>query len=343
MSNQQWQQFLSGAGARFDGAGASFGDRLAAVRLALEGDVLVDLSHEGLIAVRGADAPGFLQNLLTTDIPRVSEHRSQLSAWCTPKGRVLALFRVIYRDDAFYLQLPGDLLERTLSRLRMYVLRAKVGLEDASDELVRIGLSGSTVAAGLRRALGACPERVDDVMQSGSLTLVRLPGPRPRLHALGPPEAVQPLWRALARDACPAGPEAWALLDILAGVPTVTHGTADAFLPQMLNLQALGGVSFTKGCYPGQEIVARTHHLGTLKRRLYLARAETDVAPEPGDPVYARGAEGTAGTVVNAQRHASGGVVLLVVVQISAAETEELRLADASGPLLRLQPLPYEV
>lgn len=344
MSNPQWQRFLSSTGARFDEAGAaSFGSAEDAGRSVLERDVLVDLSHRGLIAVQGPDAAGFLQNLLTSDVAAVSERRSQLSAWCTPKGRVLAVLRVIYRDDTFYLELPRDLLESTLSRLRLYILRAKVRLEDASDDLVRIGLSGPNAPDALHRALGACPEGADDATQCGSLTLVRLPGPCPRVQALGPADAVQSLWQTLANNARPAGLEAWSLLDILAGVPAVTANTTDAFLPQMLNLQALGGVSFTKGCYPGQEVVARTHHLGRLKRRLYLARIETGAPPEPGAPVHAPGGEGAIGAVVNAQRDGNGTVVLLAVAQISAAEAAELHVGDASGPLLRLQPLPYEV
>lgn len=343
MSRRDWQAFLRERGATISEDGtASFGDDPAQARLALHGDIVVDLSDQALIAVGGADAIRFLHGQLTSDLHALPRDRSQLSAWCSPKGRVLAMFRVFHHDPGFLLQLPHELLEPTLKRLRLYVLRAAVELNDASDALLPIGVAGPAATAALVERLGDVPPGVDDVRRSQGLTVTRLPGARPRFQVLGPAAAMRSLWEHLAGAARPGGRAAWALLDILAAVPTVGRATADAFLPQMLNLQALGALSFTKGCYPGQEIIARTHHLGTLKRRLYLVHAEAETPPRPGDPVHTAAAEGAVGTVLAAEAHPDGGVVLLAVLQIGSAEGHELHLGSrAAGPALRLEPLPY--
>lgn len=299
---------------------------------------LLPLSHLGLIRVSGSEMRGFLQGQLTNDINAVTPSQAQLSSYCSPKGRMLGTFWVFQRGDALYLQLPAERLGPILKRLQMFVLRADVKLEDASEGLARIGVAGDC-AAGL---LPFAPDDVRACETRDGITLLRLPGDRPRFEVIGEPAALAPVWSGLAAQARQTGPDFWSLLDIRAGIANVYDDTADAFVPQMANLQLVGGVSFSKGCYTGQEVVARMQYLGTLKRRMYLAHIDAGERPAPGTEVFpAAGAAQAVGRLVDAAPAPGGGFDALAVVQIANAEADALHLADAAGPRLTLRPLPY--
>jgi tRNA-modifying protein YgfZ len=341
--NPQWHEFLTTRGAqiaedggvRFAGHGSS--------RLGDPGDcALFDLSHLGLIAVGGEDAESFLQGQLTNDIRELSPIHTQLSSHCSPKGRMLASFRVLRLGDTIYLQLPRERLPDSLKRLRLYVLRAKVTLEDASDTLIRIAIAGDCAAAALARLGLVIPERDEDLATTDGVSLLRLPSPIPRFELIGDVAALSGHWDSLSQVAVPSGPDVWALYDIRAGIPNIFGETVEAFVPQMANMQLIDGVSFTKGCYTGQEVVARMQYLGKLKRRMYWAEVEAQTAPRPGDELHAPAStsEQASGRVVDARPAGPGRYELLAVVEIDAAEGGEVRLGG-QGPLLRLRPPPY--
>jgi len=338
--SDDWNAFLAGRGAVRRGATiAHFGDPAGEARAALDADIVTDLGHLGLISVSGEDTVTFLQGQLTSDVAEITPERAQVSAWCSPKGRVLATFLVFRHADSLVLQLPRELLDGTLARLRMFVLRADAALEDASERWARIGACGPRVEKRLAEELGAIPRSVDGVLRTPKATVIRLRGVRPRFEVVASPAEMPALWEACREVADAAGADAWELLDIEAGVPTVREATADVFLPQMLDLPRLGGVSFTKGCYVGQEVVARTEHLGRLKRRLYLAHAGGAATPRPGEPVLGPDDDAqAAGRVVQAQPVPDGGYDLLAVIHIETAEaapTGGLRLE--SGAALELK------
>lgn len=345
--NAEWRAFLERAGAVLAADHVShFGRAETELRAALAGDVCCDLSHLGLIAARGPDSEAFLQGQLTCDVRQATPDRSLIGAYCSPKGRALASFRLFRRGDDFHLGLPRPMVESTLARLRKYVLRAKTVLEDASDALARIGLAGPNIVPLLAKQTSdsASGMMAGDVLHSNGVTVIRLPGAIPRFELHGPAPEIQAAWNALTPNLTPAGIEAWRLLDILAGVPTVYPETVEAFVPQMLNLQLLDGIGFQKGCYTGQEVVARTHYLGKLKRRMYLARVDSPTSPRPGDPLFSpqTDASQSAGRLADACRHPDGGYAVLAVALIKCAEHGTLQLGDAGGPELRLEPLPYE-
>ncbi len=337
-----WLTFLAQAGAVLDdGRLAHFGNPERELRAALQGDILCDLSRQGLIAVSGEDAQTFLQGQLINDIRQVTPEHSQLSAYCSPKGRMLANFRIFQRDEAYYLHMPQEKLEPILRRLKLFILRAKVTLEDASDKLVHIGLSGPRAEALLSEASPPAPAGVGAAVQTQGLTVIRVPGDHPRYEVYGPLAPMETLWTELASQTIPAGAEPWRLLDILAGIPIIYTATTEAFVPQMANLQLLDGISFRKGCYTGQEIVARTHYLGTLKRRMYRAHVDTERRPPPGTELFSAQSGAGAGKIVDACRHPEGGYETLAVVIIDSAENGPVRLHDEQGPQLRFAPLPY--
>jgi folate-binding protein YgfZ len=299
----------------------------------------VALAHFGLIRVAGQDTRRFLQGQLGNDVNQVTPEMAQLSSQCSPKGRMLTTLLVFQRGDDLYLQLPRERLADTLKRLQMFVLRSQVTLDDASEALVRLGLAGD----GFEAAFDTLPARPFESVTRDDLTVIRLPGDRPRFQLVGPADAVAAARARLPQDTVEADADFWSLMDIRAGVPNVWQETVDGFVPQMANLQLLGGISFTKGCYTGQEVVARMQYLGKLKRRMYRAHVATDGRPAPGTEVFAPGSESGqgAGRVVEAAPAPDGGYEMLVVLQISSADAGELRLHDADGAPLALRDLPY--
>ena len=336
--NSEWRKQLERTGAVIqDGRIISFGDTGAGAAAA-DRDLMADLSHYGLLQVTGQDAAEFLQGQLTNDIRQVSLSRSQLSAYCNPKGRMLAVVRVIRRGDAFLLQMPVSRLAAVQSRLRMYVMRADVQLQDVSEDLVRIGLSGEGAAELLRQNVESVPVSVSDSCD-GPVTVIRLPGAKPRFELIAEPGRALEMWRRLG-DLPAAGPDVWGLLDALAGLPEVHEATVEAFVPQMANLDLVGGVSFTKGCYTGQEVVARLHYKGESKRRIFAARVDQVSAPEVGSPVT--NSDGQAvGSVINRGLDATHHPIVLLELAIKSSEQDLLLASKEENSLLTLLPLPY--
>lgn len=337
--NSQWKAFLHSRSAEIGDAGDTrFPGAPASADCAL-----CDLNHLGLIAVTGKDAADFLQGQLTNDVRELSGSHSQLSSHCSPKGRMLAIFRLFRIDETYFLQLPRTTLDATLKRLQIFVLRARVKLADASDDFAAIGLSGAC-AQGLlaTEPFDNLPERENDIARSGDLVVIRAAGPTPRFQIIGPPAVMQALWDSLAAKATAVNAEHWSLLDIRAGIPSVYPETSDAFVPQMANMHLIDGVSFTKGCYTGQEIVARMQYLGKLKRRMYLAEVEADTAPAPGNALHstASRSEQASGRVVDARNTGDNRYELLAVVEITAANAGDVRLGD-DGPTVNLKEPPY--
>ncbi|HYQ71978.1 MAG TPA: folate-binding protein [Gammaproteobacteria bacterium] len=338
-----WKAFLEDAGAEFEAERvAHFGNPEREKRVSVSGLVFADLGYHGVIAVHGADAGSFLHAQLSNDIGRLDTGHSQLNAYCTPKGRMLGLMRVFRQGESYYLRLPKDTLEPVIQRLRRYVLHADVTLEDASENFLRIGVSGEDALGELLAMAGQVPEE-GGVIHSGDLSILSVPGIQPRFEVYaGSLQSAQALWDGLNVHGAPVGESAWRLLEILAGMPSVFAATAELFVPQMANLQLVDGVNFKKGCYPGQEIVARMQYLGTLKRRMYLGRIDTAPAPLPGDSLFsATDSTQPVGRIVDAQPHPDGDIAALAILQIASADAGDVYLGASQGPVFRQHPLPY--
>lgn len=302
--------------------------------------VYADLSDAGLIAVQGADAVTFLQGQLTNDVRKLAQQRAQYSGLCSPKGRLIASFLLWQQDDTIYLQLPEELQAFLLKRLSMYVLRSKVQLSDARALWRRIGVAGAQAAAVVEGLTGCVLADDMAVTQSGAVSVMRLSADRYQITL--PVAEGDDVLTGLAGQAEPVDSAQWQWLEIQAGIPTILAATQDQFVPQMVNFDLTHSVDFQKGCYTGQEIVARTQYLGKLKRRMYRVHAETPMSA--ADEIYSPEMEGQAsGMVVNAQPSPAGGWDALAVVQISSAQSQPLRVKEAGGTLLTLGELPYSL
>ncbi len=340
-----WQHFLEQNGAIIEaGQVTHFGKPEAELEAVQGEDIIADLSHLGLIRASGEECRDFLQGQFSNDVRNVDENNCQLNSYNSPKGRIIAAFRLLQRDSDFYLQLPRERLEPTLKRLRMFVLMSKVVLEDASDSLVCLGIAGPNAEKIVADATGIdAPAQVDGVTHDGSVTVLRLAGTVPRFEIIAPQQDARDIWNKAAAEGQPAGVGVWELLEIRAGLPSIYTDTAESFVPQMVNLHLINGVNFKKGCYPGQEIVARMQYLGKLKRRMYLASVDVETPPQPGDKVFAANTESGqgAGNVVKAARSPAGGFELLVVADTATLEQQALHLESETGPELRFAELPY--
>jgi folate-binding protein YgfZ len=293
-----------------------------------QGVVVCD--HLGVIRVTGEDAATFLHGQLTHDFVLLDAQHARLASFCSPKGRMQASFVGFKRPDGeIFLVCSRDLLPATLKRLSMFVMRAKAKLSDASEELTVWGLAGPAVAADLPAAPWSLMHGAD-----GS-DWVRL------YPALGVARALRV---APAADAAPGGPALsandWQWLEVMSGVVGITQPIFEAFVPQMLNHESVDGVNFKKGCYPGQEIVARSQFRGTLKRRAYVV-ASAEPLSVGQDVFQTSDAEQPCGLVAAAAPNPSGGWNAVVSMQISAASNNDLHSGSAQGPALAILPLPY--
>ena len=296
------------------------------------------LSHEGVLAVRGSDAAKFLQGQLTCNLNYLSDTQASLGARCTQKGRMQSSFRILLQGDGVLLAMATELLEPQLADLKKYAVFSKSKLTDESAAWARFGVSDADqVLAGLGLQL---PAETDSVLRSDDLIAIRVSPGRAELWA--PAAQAQTLHSQLAAQLNDGELNQWLLGQIRAGIGQVMPQTRELFIPQMLNLQAVGGVSFKKGCYTGQEIVARMQYLGKLKRRLYRLSLNAGELPEPGTPLFSPNHNSAIGEVVLAAR-ADQAIELLAVLQAEAAESGDVHVGTLEGPGLQLLDLPYQL
>ncbi len=292
-------------------------------------DGMALLTDLGVIRVEGADAAAFLHGQLTHDFALLGKSEARLAAYCTAKGRMLASFIGFKRStDDILLVCQRDLLPVVLKRLSMFVLRAKARLSDASDAYRICGLAGAAVPASADTQPWS---RQDD----GAATLIRL----------YPADGVaRALWIAPSDTPLPAGDtmpiERWSFGEIRAGVAMIGSAVVEAFVPQMLNYESVGGVNFKKGCYPGQEVVARSQFRGVLKRRAMLAHSTA--ALSAGQEIFQQDdAEQPCATVVQAAPNPAGGWEAIVSGQVAALQAGGLHLGASDGAPVQVRAMPY--
>jgi folate-binding protein YgfZ len=299
----------------------------------------VVLDELGVIAVAGADATAFLQAQLTNDVANLQDEELELNGYCTAKGRLLATFHQWRDGDTVYLRLPREILPGVVKRLAMFVLRSKVRLSDASGDWTTHALVGPALSTRMERDGVTLPAKPWTGVRVGGARVDRVPdadGLERYLLTVRAQDA-RPAWCASLPAAQPA---LWWWSEIAAAVPTVFAATQEKFVPQMINFEVVGGVDFRKGCYPGQEVVARSQYLGKLKRRMQRGHVEAhDIAPAAD--VYHADAPQPVGTVVMAAPAPEGGTELLFELPLERVEPGKLHATAPGGPPITVRPLPY--
>ena len=296
---------------------------------------LCALDHLGMIEASGEDAPAFLHNQLTNDILGLDQARAELAGYCSAKGRMLASLMVWRQADRIYLVLPRELLPAFLKRLQMFVLRSKVTLKDVSDAWLMVGAAAPQ--------WGAAPA-VWQCVSEPTAMLIRVPdaGALQRLLWIGPPEQAQQRWEESASRLPSVAAALWRWSEIIAGLPHVVEATREQFVPQMINFELLGGVNFKKGCYPGQEVVARSQYLGKTKRRALLAFTDDTTASAGVEVFSVNDPEQPCGMLVNAERGPDGRMACLVEMKLEA-RSAAVHLRSINGAALEFGELPYSV
>ena len=305
-------------------------------------DVVSVLTDYVVLHVSGDDAEAFLESQLSNDVKSLANTGSQITSWSTAKGRVLVVFRLIKIVDGYLITMPLDLVEPMVKRLRMFVLRSKVTI-DRRDDLMCIGLSGQAInTLQEKEIIDAMPGALNQVHNIGETRwLVQVDESGRRCEVIGDADIANNIIEATGDNLPLTDHRQWRLQNIDAGIPSITAATSEAHVLQMLNLQRIEGVSFKKGCFPGQEVVARMHYKAKLKRQMYRLETTAEAALQPGDSIYQDGASSAVGEVVDAV--ASDDMQrLLAVLKISAADKPLFADQENQYPLALLE-MPYSL
>ncbi|GAA5523861.1 tRNA-modifying protein YgfZ [Microbulbifer aestuariivivens] len=343
MDRQEWHDFLSGEGASWEGDRTRFPDCEADLRL-------IDLSPWGAVSVHGPDSQKFLQGQLTCDLVNLPEGHATFGAHCNPKGRMISAFHALKESpDNILLSLPRDLAPIALAGLTKYAVFFKTDLQELNNSHQWLGLQGAGAASRAAELLSVAEL---SHLEAGAARRFTFEDGEALAHVLNseqvailvPLASAPALWQKLAAGATPSGLCHWQLRLISEGIPQLHAETSGIFIPQMLNLHLLGGVSFKKGCYTGQEVVARLQYLGQAKRRMYRGRCASGDLPPPGASILevksAEESSKSCGDIVIAERSEQGVELLAVLTNSSVAAGTPLRLED--GRQLELLELPYD-
>jgi folate-binding protein YgfZ len=322
--NLNWKNFLLSENAMFEGDSS-----IVFTSAEHKGNKhLYPVAQLGILTIAGVDAAKFLQGQVTCNINDITDAKSSLGAMCNPKGRAITTFLLVKNAEAFLMILPIELLASVKKRLQMYVLRSHVTLTDSSDELCLIGLNYGESQANEVPEQRFTTNRQDNILvdfQGRSLVIANA-------------ENAQIFWLEQVNQGFqPESSVQWRYLDIVSGIPWLALETSEEFIPQMLNLDKLGGISFNKGCYTGQEIVARTHYLGKAKKEMFLAECIAKEPPEANSTIVddSTKPENNVGKVLYAQNR-QNICKMLVILQVADANTHNLRLKNCNHDKITL-------
>lgn len=296
----------------------------------------IDLVDLGLIRISGKDAKPFLQGQLTCDLEEVNSKESRIGAHCDVKGRIIAIFRLFLYQDDYYFLLQNSTLPLLLASLQKYAVFSKVVLTEVGKDWQKIGLYGSNVKDLLEKQ-GLYTTEVNGVAESDHKLSLSISGPVHRIILLAPfSDSIGNIGIQLGQESV----DHWHLLDIMAGIPTIYPETSGQFTPHQLNFPEIGGVSFNKGCYIGQEIIARTHYLGKAKSRLFRVRFEAESPFLPGTPIFDGDQKTEKGALIMCAKEQNNRYEALVCLQTQAI-SHSIKLGSFEGPSLDFLELPY--
>jgi len=322
MTATEWQTSLTSQDAVIEnGAVTHFGFPSSELIATAKTNILCDLTHLGLLEINGVDAVTFLQGQVTNDVKLLIGNNAHYTAYCNPKGRMLALFLAFTHYDHLHLQFNRQLLEPIMKRLKMYVMRSKVEIKDVSESIIKFGINGPQASSLLAPVFSKTPTQDYELVSLENGAILKLPtiSNNSRYEIFTDATNAPTIWNTLKTNSQLVGKSCWDWLEIQAGIPDIEPGTQEQFVPQMLNLDLLNAINFKKGCYTGQEIVARTHYLGSVKRRTYLTEICTLQTPMAGDKVL-DATKNEVGQIVRVATNTSNGFDALIEMRIDAQQ-----------------------
>lgn len=296
-----------------------------------------DLSHFALIKVSGEDAAGFLQNQITADINSLEQQGWVLSAWCLPNGRIICNFILFQSDDGFILILPSMLKDTLIKKLSIYILRSKVSITDISDDYAVIGLQGENISNVLNEVnLSMQDQRLHS---TDGVSIINFQDSTPRIMLVIDMDKIGSISKRIFMACREGDRNQWSLLDIESGLPWITSQTSESFLPQMLNLDLNGGLSLKKGCYPGQEIIARLHFKGEVKKRMYFGIGNGNTTPGPGDELEYQEDGQFLGTIIDAEPSGNEQFKFLASANVKLEPDKTAIIRNDNSLIIELIPL----
>lgn len=335
--NSDWKHFLQSSDTQVE-------SKQLDVSSIDETTVICDLSGFDTLVIAGGDAADFMQGQFTNDVNAVDASHSQLSAVCNNKGRMIANFRLFQYQQNYFLSLKSDLSEVTTQHLQTHILRAQVAVQEISEQLIHFGIRGKNAEELLSPFIETIHHETDSVSSNEDYIAIRVADSIPRYEIFASFEKAKALWQLLSEQVDIVSSSTWEYFNIKVGLPFIDANTSEAFVPQMTNMDLINGVSFTKGCYTGQEIIARTHYLGKQKRRTYRLNIKSDITPENGTQLATETSTETQyiGTVISNYQLADDSYDALAVTQINAAEEGQLKLCEGASQVSLLD-LPYSL
>ena len=300
-----------------------------------------DLSHFSILKISGSDARDFLHAQVTCDLSQLDKYGWLPGAWCIPNGRVLATFFTYRKNDDFYLITPGMLKEKIINRLSMFILRSDVTISDESDNMALMGWYGEDSIAIVENSCGKQLQGENLLLQDENTIFLEMPDANHRFIICCEMDDLDKIMNQHPDNAIEGNRSLWSLLDIEAGIPWIINSTSEQYLPQMLNLDEMHGLSFSKGCYPGQEIIARVHYRGQLKKKMYLGKGKPDILPGPGDRLLSSDSESAIGDIIDAEFNTDREIRFLAVVEIAHAQDPSLYIRDDQKTGITLDTLSY--
>ncbi len=348
--NTQWQQFLTNQGAKFDNKNniETFGLPDIEHFMVKHGPIITDLSKQALIQVTGEDSFSFLQGQFSNDLKDVSNEKAQLTSYCSPQGKVLAIITIFKIDNSYLLSFDESLKETILKRLTMFKMMAKVELKEVSEELIQIGYAGEFADLDMQRDLSI---KIKELHQSAKLnleeikdiTIIKIPGPYHKYILFGEINQIQKVWQILKANGEAIGTINWTLLDIIAGQPTINQNTSDKFIAQFINLDKLDAINFKKGCYPGQEVIARMHYRGKATKRMLRIHTSIKLQLQANDEIKLQdeNQRNYKFIVISSAPEIYEGTIFLAISTVKALESVTGDLKDQDGNIYSIEPMPY--
>jgi len=332
--NNDWKAYLSSKGTSSNNASDN--------EKAINSTILCDLSQYSTLVVAGDDALSFMQGQFTNDVEKIDADNSQMNGFCNKKGRMIANFRLFKHQGNYFVSIKDNLVDLSIEHLQNYILRAHIAIQDVSEQLIHLGLSGDKSPTLLKEFIEDIKVENDSVSHNENYIAIRVAGPQPRYEIFCSLEHAKALWEKLNDQVDVVSASSWDYLNIQTGLPYIDSHTSGEFVPQMANMELINGVSFTKGCFTGQEIVARMHYLGKLKKRCYKIHIASEEQPKAGDKLFAENARAgqNTGTIVLTEKNPQSGYDALAVIQIADTESK-LFLNGADGPAVSIGKLPY--